>query len=81
MEMTILFLSEVLLIYNTVLGSGIQHSDSIIYIYILFQVLFPSGLFQNIEYSSMCYTVGPCWLSTVYINGQLLTNSKQLSVR
>ena len=29
-------------------------------IYILFQILFPYRLLQNIEYSSLCYTVGPC---------------------
>ena len=44
--------------------SGIQQSDSVIHIHvsILFQVLFPFRLFQNIEQSSLCYTVGPCWL-------------------
>ena len=25
-----------------------------------FQILFPYRLLQNIEYSSLCYTVGPC---------------------
>ena len=29
--------------------------------YILFQMLFPYMLLQNIEYSSLCYIVGPCW--------------------
>ena len=33
------------------------------YIYILFQILFPFKLLQSIEQSSLCYTVGPCWLS------------------
>ena len=37
------------------------------YIYILFQILFPYRLLQNIECSSMCYTVDPCWLSVIYI--------------
>ena len=36
----------------------------IIYIYI--QILFPYKLLQNIEHSSLCYTVGPCWLSILY---------------
>ena len=49
------------LIYNVVLVSGIQHSE---YIHLLiFQIPFPYILLQNIEYSSLCYTVGPCWLS------------------
>ena len=44
-----------------------------IYIYIhththiLFQILFPYRLLQNIEYSSLCSTVGPCWLPILYI--------------
>ena len=29
-------------------------------IYIPFQILFPYRLLQDIEYSSLCYTVGPC---------------------
>ena len=37
------------------------------YIFIIFQILFPYRLLQNIEYSSLCYTVGPCWLFTLYI--------------
>ena len=30
-------------------------------------MLFPYRLIQNIEYSSLCYTVGPCCLSVLYI--------------
>ena len=61
---------EVYLIYNVVLVSGVQHSDSVYiyiyyiytYIYIFFQILFPYRLLQNTEYNSPCYTVGPFWL-------------------
>ena len=55
------------MINNVVLVSGVQQSDSDIYIYIyiykraLFQILFPYRLLQNIEYSSLCYAVGPCF--------------------
>ena len=57
------------------LFSGVQQGDSVIhtvfsytYIYIyFFQILFPYMLLQNIEYSSLCYTVGPCWLSILYL--------------
>ena len=35
--------------------------------YILFHILFHYGLSQDIEYSSVCYTVGPCCLSSLYI--------------
>ena len=35
----------------------------IIYIYILFQIPFHYRLLQDVEYSSLCYTVGPCFLS------------------
>ena len=45
------------------LVSGFQQSDSIIHIYILFQIHFHYRLLQDIEYSSLCYTVGPCYLS------------------
>ena len=35
-------------------------------IYILFHTLFHYGLSQDIEYSSPCYTIGPCCLSVLY---------------
>ena len=31
-----------------------------IYVYILFQILFHFRLLQDTEYSSQCYTIGPC---------------------
>ena len=37
------------------------------YISIYFQIFFPYRLLKNIEYSSLCYTVGPHWLSILYI--------------
>ena len=37
------------------------------YIYILFHILFHYGLSQDIEYSSLCYTVGHCFLSILYM--------------
>ena len=37
-----------------------------IYIHILFNIPF-HGLSQDIEYSFLCYTVGPCFLSILYI--------------
>ena len=55
------------MIYNVVLVSGVEQSDSVIYIHILFHILFHYGLLQDIEYSSLCYTVGPCWLSLLNI--------------
>ena len=38
-----------------------------IYVATLFQILLPYRLLQNTEYSSLCYTVGPCWLSILNI--------------
>ena len=60
-----LFYIGVQLINNVVLVSGVQQSDSVIHIHvsILFQILFPIRLLQNIEQNSLCYTVGPCWNS------------------
>ena len=48
---------------------GIQQNDSVIhmYVYILFQITFPFRLLLNIEQSSLCYTVGPCWLHILNI--------------
>ena len=50
---------------SVVLVSGVQESDSVIYLHvsILSQILFPFSLLHNIEQSSLCYTVDPCWLS------------------
>ena len=63
--LTFLFCIRVQLINNVVLVSDVQQSDSIILIHvsILFQILFLIRLLQNIEQSSLCYAVGPCWLS------------------
>ena len=58
---------QVSLNYNVVLITAVQQSDPIKYIYILFHVLFHCGLSQDIEYSSLSCTVGPCWLSILYI--------------
>ena len=55
------FFIEVYLIYNDVLVSGVEQSDSVVYI--LLQILFHYRLLQDIEYSSLCYSVGPCCLS------------------
>ena len=58
------------MIYNVVLISAVQQTDSVlyicvcVYIHILFHFLFHYGLSQVIKYSSLCYTVGLC-LSTV----------------
>ena len=35
--------------------------------HILFQILFHYGLLQDIEYSSLCYTGGPCCFLVLYI--------------
>ena len=49
---------------NVVIVSGGQQRDSAIHIHvsILSQTPLPSRLPHNIEQSSLCYTVGPCWL-------------------
>ena len=56
------------LIYNVVLVSAVQHSDSFIhiYIYVLFYILFHYGLSQNTEYRSLSYRAGPCYLPILY---------------
>ena len=44
-----------------------RHIFTQIYTYILFHLLFHYNLSQDIEYSSLCYTAGPCCLSILYI--------------
>ena len=41
--------------------------------YILLKILFHYRLLQDIESSSLCYTVGPCWLSILYTNLEFRT--------
>ena len=48
------------------LVSGVQQSDSVLYLYIYF-IFFCYGLLEDIEYSYLCYTVGPYFLSTLYM--------------
>ena len=38
----------------------------IIYIVNIFHILFHQSLLQEIEYTSMCSTVGPCWCPILY---------------
>ena len=53
---------------NVVIVSGAQQRDSTIHIHvsILPQTPLPSRLPHNIEQSSLCCTVGPCWLSILF---------------
>ena len=51
------------LIYNVVSVSSTQRSDSVIHTCIFFHY----DLLQDIEYSSLFYTVGPCCLSILYV--------------
>ena len=55
--------------YQCVIVSCGQKRNSAIHIHvsILFQTLLPSRLPYNIEQSSLCYTVGLCWLSILNI--------------
>ena len=69
----LLSFNEVQLIYKVVLVSGVQQSDSVIHshvhthTHILFQILFHYRLLQDIEDSSLCYTVGPCLFYIQYV--------------
>ena len=47
-----------------------------VYVCALFHILFCCGLWQDIVYSSLCYTIGPC-LSTLYVSLYLLTPNSQ----
>ena len=61
------------LIYNVVLVSSVQQSDSVVHIhtYFLFQIIFHYALLQDTEKSSLCCTVGPCCLLILYLVGYI----------
>ena len=49
---------------NVVIVSEAQQSDSTIYVYVSILPQTPlTRLPRNLEQSSLCYRVGPCWLS------------------
>ena len=54
------YFTEVQLIYSVVLISAVQQRDSVRHIHTFFFIFFHYSLSQDIEYSSLCYTVGPC---------------------
>ena len=64
-----LFHIGVQVINNNVL---LQVYSKVIHLYMymylfFFQIIYPFRLLQNIEHRSLCYTVGPCWLSILFI--------------
>ena len=56
-------------VYNVVLVSGVEQSDSVIHVHIsiLFQILFSYRLLQSIGSSSLCCIIGPYCLSVLWI--------------
>ena len=60
-----IFLTEVELIYTVVLISAVQQSDSVIHMYILFFMFF--SIMNIVEYSSLCYILGPYCQFSIYI--------------
>ena len=52
--------------------------NTCVYTYILFQILFTYRLLQNIEYSSLCYTVGQCWWIVLFKTILMRTETKDL---
>ena len=69
------FFIEVLLIY---LQSYVNFCcTEVIQLYILFHIIFHYGLSQHIEYSSLCFIVGPVFIHSVYNSLYLLTPNSQ----
>ena len=50
----------------TMLMSSVHQNDPVIHMYISFHILFHSGLSLHSEYSSLCYTIGPCLLNNSF---------------
>ena len=46
------------MLYNIVLFSAVQQSESAVHLYIYHFLIFLSHLVHHIAYSSLCYTVG-----------------------
>ena len=67
--LSFLFYIEVYPINNVMIVSGEQWRDSAMHIYvsILPQTLLPYRLLHNSEQSSLCCTIGPCWLPILNI--------------
>ena len=49
--------------HSVVFIPGVQQSGSVMHTHILFYVLLGYELLQDFEYTSLCYTVGPCCFS------------------
>ena len=72
---------EVQLIYNVVVFSAVWQSDSVIQIHMyLCHTLFHYGLLPDIEYSVLCYTVGPGWSVLCTSLHLLISNSHSVRV-
>ena len=59
------------------LVSDVQQSDSLIihiHVSVLFQIFLLIRVLQHIEQCSLCYTVGPCWLSILSVKVKLLSH-------
>ena len=54
---------------NVVLVVGVQQRDSLVHIYVslLLKIFSRLGYYRVLNRVLPCYTVGPCWLSVVYI--------------
>ena len=71
---------EAELIDSVVMFSAIQQCDSVIHIYtsIIFQILFPYRLSQNVGSSSLCYVVGPSLTILCFSDKFLCLNYRSL---
>ena len=49
------------------LVSDVQQRDSVIHMYMFLIVFYSIRLSRDMEHSSLCYTIGPCCLSILYI--------------
>ena len=65
---------------NVVTVSGEHLIPSSMHTSVLFQIIFPYRLLQNIEHSSLCYTaIGACGLSALYMKVQVKVAQSVLS--
>ena len=62
-----IFFIEVELIYNVALVSAVEPSDSVIHVFAHYFLFFSIMVYHRILTMVLCYTVGPCRLSSLNV--------------
>ena len=77
---TYLLIIEIKLISNVVPISAVQQSASAAHIQTFFSIFFSIMVYHDTEYSSLCYTLGPCCLPNPKCNRSHLPTPNSQSI-